>query len=266
MLKNYLIIGADTCIGYALCKRLTIEKEFCICGINTRFNHYGNKCFQYAFNRNVYDEAEVYKNNDCRLYLMDKSYDAIFWCDSIWTEDEDATICGRVTRFFQFMDGIKYKKLFFWVRETGNPDGTEPKFSADRSTAIKIPNLYGIYQERGDIIPRIILNDITEEFHSSEALEKFISAWSIAEAVIDNHFTDLQKYTFSVPLKNLVLLLEHMKKNEMLDFHSCRKLLLTDDVGKVRRIIYYLFEAIEFYTSNELYYRNNKTGYVEGKL
>lgn len=258
MFKNYLIIGADTCIGYALCKRLMIEKEFCIWGINTRFNHYGNKCFQYAFNRNVYDEVEVYENNNCRSYLMDKSYDAVFWCDAIWTEEEDAAIYSRVTRFFQIMDGIKYQKLFFWVREAENVDGVEPKLPIDKSVGIKIPNVYGIYQEKGDIIPRIILNDKTEEFCNSEAFEKFLSAWSIAEAVIDNHFTDLQEYTFSLPLKNLVLLLENMKKNEMPDFQVCRELLWTDDEGKARKIIYYLLEAIEFYTSNERYYRKKE--------
>ena len=251
MRKNYLIVGADTCIGYALCKRLMIEKEFCIYGINTRFSHYGNKSFQYAFNRHVYDEAEVYENVECRVYLSEKMYDVVFWCDAVWTKEEAAVICSTVTQFLQIMDGIRYQKMFFWVREA---DGAEAKLPTDKSTVITIPNVYGIYQEKEDIIPRIIMNDRVEEFRSSEVSEKFLSAWSIAEAIIDNHYTDLDQYAFSLPIKNLVLLLEDMKKNEMPDLQVCRELLLVEDEDEARKIIYYLLEAIEFYTSNERCY------------
>jgi hypothetical protein len=258
MLKNYLIVGADTCIGYALCKRLMIEEDFCIYGINTKFNHYGNKCFQYAFNRNLYDEPEVYRNNNCRAYLLEKNYDVVFWCDAVWTDDEDTDIYDRVNQFFQIMDGIRYQRLYFWVKEQKNSDGREPELPTEKSVAIKIPNVYGIYQEKGDIIPRIILNDKAEELRSSELSEKFLSAWSIAEAVIDNNLEELQEYTFTLPLKDLVFLMEDLKKEEMFDLNFCCKFFQTDDEGKVRRIIYNLLEVIEFYISNEMYYREKE--------
>ena len=124
-----------------------IEEDFCIYGINTKFNHYGNKCFQYAFNRNLYDEPEVYRNNNCRAYLLEKNYDVVFWCDAVWTDDEDTDIYDRVNQFFQIMDGIRYQRLYFWVKEQKNSDGREPELPTEKSVAIKIPNVYGIYQE-----------------------------------------------------------------------------------------------------------------------
>lgn len=256
MKKNYLIIGSDTCIGYALCKRLMIEKEFCIYGINTKFNHYGNKCFQYAFDRNIYDEIEVYQNNSCREYLIEKKYDAIFWCDDVWAEHDNANTYRKVKKFFRIMDGINYRNLFFWVRETVNSDTIEMKLLPEKSTMIKIPNVYGIYQEKEDILPQIILNGKIEGYSYIENSEKFIAAWSIAEAVIDNNFIDLYNLTFSVSLKNLVFLLESIKKNDVSKLELYQEFLQINDLEKVKKIIYYLLEAIEFYKCNEMYYKN----------
>lgn len=258
MKKEYLIFGADTCIGYALCKRLMTEKDFRLYGINTKFNHYGNKCFQYAFNRNIYDEIEVYQNNSCREYLMEKTYDAIFWCDDVWTEYENANIYRKVNKFFRIMDGINYRNLFFWAKETVSGDVIEIKLLPEKSTLIKIPNIYGIYQEREGIIPKIILNDKIEGYFYADNSEKFISAWSIAEAVIDNDFVDLHNYTFSVSLKNLVFLLEDIKKNDVPKLELYQQLLKINDLDKVKKIIYYLLETIEFYKCNEIYYRKKE--------
>lgn len=101
-------------------------------------------------------------------------------------------------------------------------------------------------------------NDKAEELRSSELSEKFLSAWSIAEAVIDNNLEELQEYTFTLPLKDLVFLMEDLKKEEMFDLNFCCKFFQTDDEGKVRRIIYNLLEVIEFYISNEMYYREKE--------
>ena len=156
------------------------------------------------------------------------------------------------------MDGINYRNLFFWVRESVNTDVTGMKLLPEKSTMIKIPNIYGIYQEEENIIPRIILNDRTEEYRNSVISKKFLSAWTMAEAVVHNHFTDLNKYSFSISLKNLFFLLEDMKKNDIPDLELYQALLRINDADKVRKIIYYLLETVEFYTYNEKYYKKKE--------
>ena len=254
MEKNYLIVGADTCIGYALCKRLMIEKEFCIYGINTKFLHYGKNSFQYVFNRNVYDEAELYANSECRAYLSEKKYEAVFWCDDVWSNEESSVIRGKVERFLQILGGIEYQEIIFWIDEARTAAWPAEEPPAERSRAVAIPNVYGIYQEREAAVVKIIMNDGVEEFRRSEKVEKFLSAWSIAEAIIDNCLMDLDRYTFSVPIKNLVLLLEDLKKDGIPDLRHCMELLRLDDERKTKKILYNLLEMIEFYESNEQYY------------
>lgn len=256
--KNYLIVGADTCIGYALCKRLMIEKEFCVYGINTKFFHYGKNSFEYVFNRNVYDEAELYENSECRAYLSEKKYDAVFWCDDMWSNEESDVICGKVKRFLQILKGIEYREIIFWIDETKATAWPTEEPPAEKSKAVAIPNVYGIYQETEATVVKIIMNDSAEEFCHSEEVERFISAWSIAEAVIDNFLTDMERYTFSLPIKNLVLLLGNLKKDGIPNLRLCMELLRLDDERKTKRILYNLLEMIEFYASNEQCYRNRE--------
>ena len=253
MVKKYLIVGADNCIGYALCKRLMLERELCVYGVNTRFNHYGNKSFKYALNRNVFDEVELL-DNDCWAYLHKNDYDVIFWCDAVLTEHKYTNIRGKVDEFIKIMAGIRYQKIVFFINKFANIDKDRQSLPVENCILMKIPNVYGLYQDKEDIIPRIILNDRIEEYSSSETCEDFVSAWSIADAIINNHYIDLRKYTFSVRLKDLVIFFDKMKMNKTPDIEVCKKLLHINNDTKVKETIYYMLEAMEFYMSNKMCY------------
>lgn len=256
--NNILVIGADTCIGYALCKRFLIDRQFCVYGINVEFNHYGNQSFKYARKRNMFEREELNKE-ECIQYLSSQTYNAIYWCIDILSEDNLSESKRRFYEYQQILSNIKYHTIYFFKDKYCLFHGDEKLSLFGKIIIISIPEIYGIYQTIEHIVPQIILEQKLSDDLDMEKYIELISAWSLAILLKEQMYSDIEKYTLHLKKIDLYNIISELKRKDSSDNDYCEQILQANNVGSVNQSIYYMLEAIEFYISNKMYYEREES-------
>lgn len=256
-MKNILVIGADTCIGYTLCKKLFIDREFCVYGIYVEFNHYGNESFLYARNRNMFDYIEL-DNEECIKYLSNQIYDAVYWCVDVLREDNLSENKRRFCEYQHLLSSIQYRTIYFFKDKYCFLHENERVSTDDKAIIIPIPEVYGIYQTIEHIVPQIILGLTSANNEDMEDDTELISAWSLAMLLKEEKYCEIERYTLHLKGKDLITILSELNQKNFNGTDYCEQILKESNIYLVDQSMYYMLEVIDFYISNKMNYKEGK--------
>lgn len=254
--KDIVVLGDKNCLGYAISKAFSLFPKY----------HVYTKVQQ-----NLKDELTSIKQSEIN------NIEKIFYCNELFDLNARSIRGIDTDNVLDFILSIEAEEIVFFETYTFqkdigckcNDDLLEFKKNIKKQlnnkikdTWIRIPQVYGIFQESNNIIPRLILNP--DEYKLSYGADDIISliySMDIADFLVNEEGIDLEKRIISIDYHNLIKVIECLKLSNYNDLQNCwiylengQRIYLNLENMIIRKFIYSILEVIEYYEINKSFY------------